>query len=134
MTVFASSGNSVLAHVYLCSPALVPHLVHQLIDQVDAPAVFGIQVLPHRGTGDSAGYTATMNAVPSEKGRHGGHSHARIVPMLLRLVPRLQAAFPEVKIKLRGDAGFALPLLYLGIALRVPFLDGLRLGCAAQAE
>ena len=40
-------------------------------------------------------------------------SHARIVPLLLRLVPRLQAAFPGVKIKLRGDAGFALPLLYL---------------------
>jgi hypothetical protein len=39
-------------------------------------------------------------------------SHARIVPMLLRLVPPLQAAFPKVKIKLRGDAGFALPLLY----------------------
>lgn len=39
-------------------------------------------------------------------------SHARIVPMLLRLVPRLQAAFPGVPIKLRGDAGFALPLLY----------------------
>jgi hypothetical protein len=39
-------------------------------------------------------------------------SHARIVLMLLRLVPRLQAAFPKVKIKLRGDAGFALPLLY----------------------
>jgi hypothetical protein len=39
-------------------------------------------------------------------------SHARIVPMLLRLVPRLQAAFPEIKIKLRGDAGLALPLLY----------------------
>jgi hypothetical protein len=39
-------------------------------------------------------------------------SHARIVPMLLRLVPRLQAAFPEVQITLRGDAGFALPLLY----------------------
>jgi len=36
-------------------------------------------------------------------------SHARIVPMLLRLVPRLQAAFPGVKIRLRGDAGFALP-------------------------
>jgi Transposase DDE domain group 1 len=34
------------------------------------------------------------------------------VPMLLRLVPRLQSAFPGVKIKLRGDAGFALPLLY----------------------
>ncbi len=40
-------------------------------------------------------------------------SHARIVPMLLRLVPRLQAAFPGVTIKVRGDAGFALPLLYL---------------------
>jgi hypothetical protein len=39
-------------------------------------------------------------------------SHARIVPILLRLVPRLQAAFPKVKIHLRGDAGFALPLLY----------------------
>jgi hypothetical protein len=39
-------------------------------------------------------------------------SHARIVPMLLRLVPRLEAAFPGVKIRLRGDAGFALPLLY----------------------
>jgi hypothetical protein len=39
-------------------------------------------------------------------------SHARIVPMLLRLVPRLQSAFPGVKIRLRGDAGFALPLLY----------------------
>jgi len=39
-------------------------------------------------------------------------SHARIVPMLLRLVPRLQAALPGVPIKLRGDSGFALPLLY----------------------
>jgi hypothetical protein len=27
-------------------------------------------------------------------------------------VPRLQAAFPGVRIQLRGDAGFALPLLY----------------------
>jgi len=39
-------------------------------------------------------------------------SHGRIVPMLLRIVPRLQRAFPGVTIKLRGDAGFALPLLY----------------------
>jgi hypothetical protein len=39
-------------------------------------------------------------------------SHARIVPMLLRLVPQLEAAFPGVPIKVRGDAGFALPLLY----------------------
>ena len=39
-------------------------------------------------------------------------SHGRVVPMLLSLVPRLEAAFPGVPIKLRGDAGFALPLLY----------------------
>ena len=32
--------------------------------------------------------------------------------MLLRLLPRLQSAFPGVPVKLRGDAGFALPLLY----------------------
>src|SRR5437762_2765556 len=38
--------------------------------------------------------------------------HACIVPMLLRLVLRLERAFPGVPIKLRGDAGFALPLLY----------------------
>jgi Transposase DDE domain group 1 len=38
--------------------------------------------------------------------------HARIVPMLLRIVPHLERAFPGVRIKLRGDAGFALPLLY----------------------
>jgi hypothetical protein len=56
--------------------------------------------------------------------RHTGHllaarlrpgnasSHARIVPLLLRLVPQLQRAFPHAQIKLRGDAGFALPLLY----------------------
>jgi hypothetical protein len=39
-------------------------------------------------------------------------SHARIVPLLLRIVPRLQHEFPGVQIKLRADAGFALPLLY----------------------
>jgi hypothetical protein len=68
-------------------------------------------------------------------------SHARILPMLLRLVPRLQSAFPGVKIKLRGDAGFAFPLLYqfceffdleytIGIAgqLRIPT------ACSAAAE
>jgi hypothetical protein len=32
--------------------------------------------------------------------------------MLLSVVPRLEAAFPGVPIRLRGDAGFALPLLY----------------------
>jgi hypothetical protein len=56
--------------------------------------------------------------------RHTGHllaarlrqgtaaSHARIIPLLLRIVPRLQREFPNVRIKLRADAGFALPLLY----------------------
>ena len=39
-------------------------------------------------------------------------SHARIIPLLLRIVPRLQREFPNVRIKLRADAGFALPLLY----------------------
>src|SRR5881628_62565 len=39
-------------------------------------------------------------------------SHARIVPLLLRLVPRLQKEFPGVRILLRADAGFPLPLLY----------------------
>jgi Transposase DDE domain group 1 len=39
-------------------------------------------------------------------------SHARIIPLLLRIVPRLQREFPKVRIRLRADAGFALPLLY----------------------
>ena len=39
--------------------------------------------------------------------RAAAASHARIVPLLLRLVPRLQKEFPGVRIKLRADAGFA---------------------------
>jgi hypothetical protein len=39
-------------------------------------------------------------------------SHARIIPLLLRIVPRLQCEFPKVRIQLRADAGFATPLLY----------------------
>jgi hypothetical protein len=39
-------------------------------------------------------------------------SHARIIPLLLRIVPRRQKEFPKVHIKLRADTGFALPLLY----------------------
>jgi len=39
-------------------------------------------------------------------------SNARIIPLLLRIVPRLQRAFPKARIKLRADAGFAMPLLY----------------------
>jgi hypothetical protein len=39
-------------------------------------------------------------------------SHARIVPLLLRILRRLLREFPGVTIRLRADAGFALPLLY----------------------
>jgi Transposase DDE domain group 1 len=39
-------------------------------------------------------------------------SHARIIPLLVRIVPRLQSEFPTVRIKLRADAGFATQLLY----------------------
>jgi DDE family transposase len=39
-------------------------------------------------------------------------SNARIIPLLLRIVPRLQREFPNVRIQLRADAGFATPLLY----------------------
>ena len=39
-------------------------------------------------------------------------SHARIISLLLRIVPRLQREFPKVRIKLRADAGFATPMLY----------------------
>src|SRR6201987_496847 len=39
-------------------------------------------------------------------------SHARIVPLLLRILRRLLCEFPGVPIRLRADAGFALPVLY----------------------
>jgi len=39
-------------------------------------------------------------------------SHDRIIPSLLRIVSRLQKEFPKARIKLRADAGFALPMLY----------------------
>ena len=39
-------------------------------------------------------------------------SHARIIPLLLRIVPRLQCEFPRVRIQLRADAGFATPMLW----------------------
>jgi hypothetical protein len=39
-------------------------------------------------------------------------SHARILPLLLHIVPRLQREFPSVRIQLRADAGFATPMLY----------------------
>lgn len=60
-------------------------------------------------------------------------SHARIVPMLLRLLPRLQAAFPGVRIKLRGDAGFALPLLYQFCEFfRIQYALGIPANCVFQ--
>jgi len=39
-------------------------------------------------------------------------SNARIIPLLLRIVPRFQREFTEARIKLRAGAGFALPLRY----------------------
>jgi hypothetical protein len=39
-------------------------------------------------------------------------SHARILPLLVRIVPRRQREFPNVGIQFRADAGFATPLLY----------------------
>jgi Transposase DDE domain group 1 len=60
-------------------------------------------------------------------------SHARIVPMLLRLVPRLQSAFPEVKIQLRGDAGLALPLLYEFCEFfQIEYAQGIPANCVFQ--
>ena len=62
-------------------------------------------------------------------------SHARIVPMLLRLVPRLQAAFPGVKIKLRGDAGFTLPLLYQFCEFfEIEYVLGIPANCVFQCR
>jgi hypothetical protein len=55
-------------------------------------------------------YTGCLLAARLRRGTAA--SHARIIPLLLRIVPRLQREFPKVRIKLRADAGFALPLLY----------------------
>jgi Transposase DDE domain group 1 len=55
-------------------------------------------------------YTGCLLAARLRPGRVV--SHARIIPLLLRIVPRLQREFPGVRIKLRADAGFATPLLY----------------------
>src|SRR6202162_3802896 len=66
-------------------------------------------------------------------------SHARIVPLLLRMVPRLQREFPGVRIKLRADAGFALPLLYefcefFGLQYAIGIGTNSRLQSAAQGR
>ena len=54
--------------------------------------------------------------------------------MLLRLVPpRLQSAFPDVPIKLRGGAGFALPLLYeFNEFFEIEYTIGIPANCVFQ--
>ena len=66
-------------------------------------------------------------------------SHARIIPLLLRIVPRLQREFPKVRIRLRADAGFALPLLYefcefFGLQYAIGIGTNSRLQSAAQGR
>src|SRR6201987_56016 len=66
-------------------------------------------------------------------------SHARIIPLLLRIVPRLQSEFPKVRIKLRADAGFATPLLYefcefFGLQYTIGIGTNSRLQSAAQGR
>jgi hypothetical protein len=60
-----------------------------------------------------------------------------IPPLLLRLVPRLQREFPNVRIQLRADAGFATPLLYefcefFGLQYVIGIGNNVRLQTAAQ--
>src|SRR5260370_9566262 len=53
--------------------------------------------------------------------------------MLLRLVPRLEAAFPGVTTRLRGDAGFALPVLYKFCELfPIEYAIGIPANCVFQ--
>ena len=64
-------------------------------------------------------------------------SHARIIPLLLRIVPRLQREFPNVRIQLRADAGFATPPLYefcefFGIQYTIGIGNNSRLQSEAQ--
>jgi hypothetical protein len=64
-------------------------------------------------------------------------SHARIISLLLRIVPRLQREFPKVRIKLRADAGFATPMLYefcefFGLQYAIGIGTNSRLQSAAQ--
>src|SRR5271169_5670664 len=49
--------------------------------------------------------------------------------MLLRVVPRLQAAFPGVKIKLRGDNVFSVGVLFVGEAITINDAPRLACGC-----
>jgi Transposase DDE domain group 1 len=55
-------------------------------------------------------HTGCLLAARLRQGRAAGH--ARIIPLLLRIIPRLQREFSNVRIKLRADAGFAMPLLH----------------------
>ncbi len=80
-------------------------------------------------------HTGCLLAARLRPGRVG--SHARILPLLLRLVPRLQREFPGVRIQLRADAGFATPLLYefcefFGLQYAIGRGNNARLQTAAQ--
>ena len=80
-------------------------------------------------------HTGCLLAARLRPGRVG--SHARILPLLLRLVPRLQREFPSVRIPLRADAGFATPLLYefcefFGLQYAIGIGNNVRLQTAAQ--
>ncbi len=80
-------------------------------------------------------HTGCLLAARLRPGRVG--SHARILPLLLRLVPRLQREFPGVRIQLRADAGFATPLLYefcefFGLQYAIGIGNNARLRTAAQ--
>ena len=56
-----------------------------------------------------------------------------LCPCSVRLVPRLEAAFPGVKIKLRGDAGFALPVLYKFCEFfEIEYALGIPANCVSQ--
>lgn len=69
-----------------------------------------------------------------------GNAHAStgVVAVLRRIVRRLRAAWPEVAIAIRADAGFAVPALYdycerQGIAFTVALLFNTRLAAQAAA-
>ena len=92
------------------------------------PTLYGRDAFDH-----SMNYRSVVAFGTARKIAGNASSHARIVPMLLRLVPRLQSAFPGGKIKLRGDAGFAFPLLYqLCEFFQIEYAIGIPANCVFQ--
>src|SRR2546428_544409 len=70
------------------------------------------QILADQPLGQALGSQPTLTKPFARLRRGTAASPARLVPLLLRLVLRLQKEFPGVRIQLRADAGFPLPLLY----------------------